>query len=199
MVNICNLLHLPSVLWNGWASGRASGLKLSDEVLLWLSVWSEVQIVCIWSSWCHCHPQTPSCLAWFIFKSILVVPFWYQLNQVVLEKRSLNGCSSSGSGRASFARTCCSLLRSIKWPLVVVIVKRNFHYTDNGCLFLQELQYTLKIFNFFFTSVFILEAIIRIISFGMFRYLLDRYICKPQLSLFCVDLQFCFFSCDECR
>jgi len=35
----------------GWASGRASGLqKLSDEVLVWLSVWSEVQIVCIWSS-----------------------------------------------------------------------------------------------------------------------------------------------------
>jgi len=24
--------------------------KLSDEVLMWLSVWSEVQIVCIWSS-----------------------------------------------------------------------------------------------------------------------------------------------------
>jgi len=24
--------------------------KLSDEVLLWLSVWSEVQIVCIWLS-----------------------------------------------------------------------------------------------------------------------------------------------------
>jgi len=24
--------------------------KQSDEVLLWLSVWSEVQIVCIWSS-----------------------------------------------------------------------------------------------------------------------------------------------------
>jgi len=29
-----------------WASGRASGLqRLSDEVLVWLSVWSEVQIV----------------------------------------------------------------------------------------------------------------------------------------------------------
>ena len=25
-------------------------LKLSDEVLVWLSVWSKVQIVCIWSS-----------------------------------------------------------------------------------------------------------------------------------------------------
>ena len=24
--------------------------KFSDEVLVWLSVWSEVQIVCIWSS-----------------------------------------------------------------------------------------------------------------------------------------------------
>jgi len=24
--------------------------KLSDEVVVWLSVWSEVQIACIWSS-----------------------------------------------------------------------------------------------------------------------------------------------------
>jgi len=42
----------------GWVSGRASGLKkLGDEVLVWLSVWSEVQIVCIWSSWCHYIPK----------------------------------------------------------------------------------------------------------------------------------------------
>jgi len=34
--------------------------KLSDGVLVW-SVWSEVQIVCIWSSWCHCIPK-PKCL-----------------------------------------------------------------------------------------------------------------------------------------
>jgi len=25
-------------------------------MLEWLSVWSEVRIICIWSSWCHCHP-----------------------------------------------------------------------------------------------------------------------------------------------
>ena len=31
------------------------------------------------------------------FKSILVSPFWYQLTQVVLEKRLLNVCSSSSS------------------------------------------------------------------------------------------------------
>ena len=33
-------------------SGRAYGLlkKLSDEVLAWLSVWSKVQMIYIWSS-----------------------------------------------------------------------------------------------------------------------------------------------------
>jgi len=30
--------------------------QLCDEVLLWLSVWSKVQMICIWNSWCHCHP-----------------------------------------------------------------------------------------------------------------------------------------------
>ena len=50
---------------------------------------------CIWSSWCHCHPKTPSSLA--SFKSRLVLPFRYRLTQVVLEKRPLNRCSSSSS------------------------------------------------------------------------------------------------------
>ena len=36
-------------------------------------------------------PKTPSSLA--PFKSRLVLPFWYRLTQVVLEKRPLNGCS----------------------------------------------------------------------------------------------------------
>jgi len=31
-------------------------IKKSDEVLARLSVWSEVEMICIWSSWCHCHP-----------------------------------------------------------------------------------------------------------------------------------------------
>jgi len=42
------------------------------------------------------HPQTPSSLA--SFQSRLVQSFWYQLTQVVLEKRPLNECSSSNSG-----------------------------------------------------------------------------------------------------
>jgi len=28
--------------------------KLSDEMVVWLSVCSDVQFVCTWSSWCHC-------------------------------------------------------------------------------------------------------------------------------------------------
>jgi len=61
-----------------------------------------MQIVCIWSSWCHCHPKTPSSLASFI--SRLVLPFWYRFIQVVLEKRPLNGCRSvSGSSSTSIA------------------------------------------------------------------------------------------------
>jgi len=35
------------------------------------------------------HPKTPSSLA--SFKCRLVLPFWYRLTQVVLEKRPLNG------------------------------------------------------------------------------------------------------------
>ena len=49
-----------------------------------------MQIVCIWSSWCHCHPKTPTSLA--SFKSTLVLPSWYRLTQVILEKRPKNRC-----------------------------------------------------------------------------------------------------------
>ena len=41
------------------------------------------------------HPKTPQSLA--SFKSGLVLPLWYRLTEVVLEKRPLNGCSSSCS------------------------------------------------------------------------------------------------------
>ena len=66
--------------------------KLTDEVLMWLSVWNEVRIVCIWSSWCHCIPKPHHLLLhlnpdWFYFSGTCF--------QVVVEKRLLNGCSSS--------------------------------------------------------------------------------------------------------
>ena len=62
--------------------------RLSDDMLVWLSVWSELQI------FLHLVQLKPlpslnpiiSCL---IVR--LVLPFWYRITQVVLKKRLLNG------------------------------------------------------------------------------------------------------------
>jgi len=54
----CTPMIMPSVLWHCWLSIMNSIWpikKLSDELLAWLSVWNEVQMICIWSSWCPCH------------------------------------------------------------------------------------------------------------------------------------------------
>jgi len=89
-------------------------------------------MICIWSSWCHCHPII-SCSS--IIQNSL--PFWCRLTQVVLEKRPLNGCSvavvcaqqanilqtsrikSPGFSRPSFAAAPCwsmFLTYTMHWP-----------------------------------------------------------------------------------
>jgi len=70
--------------------------EMWTEVLAWLSAWSEVQMICIWSSWCHHHPII-SCTS----KIQNGLPFWCWLPMVVLEKTPLNGCSSSSSSSSS--------------------------------------------------------------------------------------------------
>jgi len=30
--------------------------KMNDKMLAWLSAWSKMHVICIWSSWWHCHP-----------------------------------------------------------------------------------------------------------------------------------------------
>ena len=80
------LIAEPSVLWQCWLEGHLACKKLSGGVLAWLSVWSEVQ-TCIWPSWCHCHSVSLASQ-----KSRLVLPFWYWLTWVVLEKGPLNVC-----------------------------------------------------------------------------------------------------------
>ena len=67
----------------GWQEGHPACKKLSGGVLVWLSVWSEVQ-TCIWSSWCQCHSLSLASV-----KSRLVLPFWYRLTWVVPEKGPL--------------------------------------------------------------------------------------------------------------
>ena len=53
--------------------------NLSDEVLVWLSAWSEVQIVYVWSRWCHCIPKPRHRLPhfnpdWFYLSCTSIVP-----------------------------------------------------------------------------------------------------------------------------
>ena len=68
----------------GRQEGHPACKKLSGGVLAWLSVWSEMQ-TCIRPSWCHCHS-----LSLAPIKSWLVLPFWYRLTWVDLEKGPLN-------------------------------------------------------------------------------------------------------------
>ena len=69
----------------GWQEGHPACKNLSGGVLAWLSVWSEVQ-TCIWPSWRHCHSLFLASV-----KSRLVLPFWYRLTCVVLDKGPLTG------------------------------------------------------------------------------------------------------------
>jgi len=66
--------------------------KLSNEMLTWLSVWSEVQMFCIWSSRCHCRsvsciikiqirlnfqvPAYPGCPGKEAVKRVSVCKYW---------------------------------------------------------------------------------------------------------------------------
>jgi len=48
----CNFILLQFsalTLLVGWQEGHPVRKNLSDEVLAWLSVWSEMQMICIWS------------------------------------------------------------------------------------------------------------------------------------------------------
>jgi len=53
-----NEYALGSVFWHGWlgVTEHLACEKLTDELLAWLSVWREVQMICIWSTWYYCHP-----------------------------------------------------------------------------------------------------------------------------------------------
>ena len=78
-----------------------------SATLLWSDeMRSEVQMICIWFSWCHCHPII-SCFS----KIQNGLSFWYQTSQVVLEKRPLNGCvcvSATLSNTSSSSSVTCA-------------------------------------------------------------------------------------------
>jgi len=72
---------------------------MTDEVLVWLFVWSEVQVVCIMVQLIPLTSQNPiiSCLLKIQTGFTFLLPAY----QVVLEKRQLNGCCSSSSSKSS--------------------------------------------------------------------------------------------------
>jgi len=83
-----NVQDLPSVLWHCWLVIRKTIQSVKNE---WWGVGMVICLergacmICIWSSWCHCHPII-SC---FIK---IQIGFWSRLMQVVLENRLLSGC-----------------------------------------------------------------------------------------------------------
>ena len=83
---------LPSVLWHCWLGVRKSIRPVKIEVLAWFPVWSDEQMISIWSNWCHFHPVI-SCF----------------ITQVVLEKRPLNECLSfcRSVDRSGYIVLCC--------------------------------------------------------------------------------------------
>jgi len=81
-----------------WLKGHPVCKNLSGEVLAWLSVWSEVQMMCIWCSWCHCHPII--CCSSKIQNGLPYLT-GVGLPRMSWEKRPLNGCSTSSSSSSS--------------------------------------------------------------------------------------------------
>jgi len=109
------LYTAPLVLWHCWLGVR---LIIRAVKIEW---WGVDMVICLerGADWfLHMvqlmpqHPETPSSLA--SFKSRLVLPFWYWLTQVVLEKRPFNGCSISSSCCCCFSFYIPSLL---SWQL----------------------------------------------------------------------------------
>ena len=84
---LLSLTLMRSVLWHCWLGIRKRIRPIKKWVIRW-SVWSEVQIVCISTSWCHCIPKLHHLLPHL--NPVLAY-------QVVLEKRPFNGYSSSSS------------------------------------------------------------------------------------------------------
>ena len=86
---LCFRIYVPSVLWRCWLGGRKGIWPVKK-----LECWGVGMVICLERgadlhvpSWCHCHSLSLASV-----KSRLVLPFWYRLTRVVLEKGPLNGC-----------------------------------------------------------------------------------------------------------
>jgi len=93
-------------------------------VVVWLSVWSEVQ-TCIWPSWCHCHSLSRASV-----KSRLVLPFWYWFTRVVLDKGLLNGCVCVLNWRCQLTQVHLYIMAIKWWLCCCCVLVCHYHYTE---------------------------------------------------------------------
>ena len=110
---VCAALLLNSILSLFMPSIAFSALTLLKSIQSVKIEWWSIGVVSCLAKSADCfsmgqlmplHPGTQWSLA--SFKSKLVLPFRYWLTQVVLEKRSLNGCSSSSSSSFMPSNLC---------------------------------------------------------------------------------------------
>jgi len=109
------------LLWHCWLGVRKRIWPVQIE---W---WDVGAVICLERGADFLHmiqlmtllPKTPSSLA--SFKSRLVLPFWYWLTQVVLEKRLLNGCSGSSTW---FALSIVSVVVTVNREFVLHIIAK---------------------------------------------------------------------------
>jgi len=66
-----------------------------SRIQVWLSVWSKLQIICIWSSWCHWHPIISCFIKIYIGLTFLV--------------QAYPGCP--GKESVKLVSVCCSYFR----------------------------------------------------------------------------------------
>jgi len=90
-IYFCYDAIMPSVLWRCWLGDRKGIRPVKNWVVgYWRGYLSGARCRLAYgpAAWCHCHSLSLASV-----KSRLVLPFWYRLTRVVLDKGPLNVCS----------------------------------------------------------------------------------------------------------
>jgi len=89
-------------------------VKWGNELLALLHIQRGAS-VCIWSTWCHCHP-----IVFYFIKILNSLPFWCWLMQIILEKKPLNRCLS----------WVCDVWTVRMWSLLNLFVFSLFYHLE---------------------------------------------------------------------
>jgi len=80
---------------------------------------------CVWPSWCHCHSLSLASV-----KSRLVLPLWYWLTWVVLDKGPLNGCVCVLNWRCQLTQVHLYIMAIKWWLCCCCVLVCHYHYTE---------------------------------------------------------------------